>query len=82
MTEAWAVVVVGVLSLIGTLAGSFLTGRKTTSLITYRIDQLENKVNKHNQLVERTYKLEEETSVLHEQIKVVNHRIQDLEEKG
>ena len=61
-------VIVAVLSLIGTLAGSF----GGTQLIKYRIEQLEKKVEKHNSVVERTYLLEEK-------VKVANHRIEDLE---
>jgi hypothetical protein len=51
-------VIVGILSLIGTIAGTFggiLTANKLT---TYRIERLEEKVNKHNNLIERTYRLE------------------------
>ena len=51
-------VVVGILSLIGTLAGTFGGIVTSNKLITYRIERLEEKVNKHNNLVERTYKLE------------------------
>ncbi len=62
--------VVAILSLIGTLAGSF----GGTQLIKYRIEQLEKKVEKHNSVVERTFLLEEK-------MKVANHRIEDLEGK-
>lgn len=51
-------VIVGILALIGTLAGTFggiLTANKLT---TYRIERLEEKVNKHNSLIERTFRLE------------------------
>ena len=48
-------VVVAILSLVGTLAGSY----GGTQLVKYRIDQLEKKVEKHNSIVERTYLLEE-----------------------
>ena len=64
-------VVVAVLSLLGTLIGSF----GGTQLIKYRIEQLEKKVEKHNSVVERTYLLEEK-------IKVANHRIDDLEREA
>ena len=63
-------IVVAILSLIGTLAGSF----GGTQLIKYRIEQLEKKVEKHNSVVERTFLLEEK-------MKVANHRIGDLEGK-
>ncbi len=63
-------IIVAVISLIGTLIGSF----GGTQMIKYRIEQLEKKVEKHNSVVERTYLLEEK-------IKVANHRIEDLERK-
>lgn len=75
MDAAVATVIVGALSLVGTLAGSY-GGIK---LMSYRIEQLEKKVEKHNNLIERTYKLEELTALQAEQIKVANHRIDDLE---
>ena len=75
MSAALATVIVGVLSLLGTLMGSW-GGMK---LISYRIEQLEKKVEKHNSVIERTYKLEEVQKVQEEQIKVANHRIDDLE---
>ena len=44
-----------------------------------RIDELTRHVEKHNSVIDRTYKLEELTAVQTEQIKVANHRIEDLE---
>lgn len=76
------VVLVAVLSLAGTVLGSLggvLTANKLTN---YRIEQLEKKVDKHNGLIERMYRLEEKEMVQEEQIKVINHRIHDLEEGG
>lgn len=64
-------------SAIGTFAG-ILTAAKLTD---YRIGQLEKKVDKHNTVIERTFKLEEAQAVIQEQIKVANHRITDLENK-
>lgn len=54
---------------------------KTVALIDYRLEQLEKKVDKHNSVVERTYKLEELTALQEEKIKVANHRIGDLEKE-
>lgn len=68
-------IIVGLLSLFGTLAGSFGGMR----LMSYRIEALEKRVDKHNNLIERTYKLEEKDAIHDEQIKVANHRIADLE---
>lgn len=61
------------------LLGTYLSNRKSAALIAYRLEQLEKKVEKHNSVVERTYKLEELTAVQEEQIKMANHRIGDLE---
>ena len=73
------VVLVAIISLVGTLGGSFggiLTANKLT---TYRIEQLEKKVEKHNSVIERVYELEKHEAVINEEIEVANHRIADLE---
>ncbi len=49
-------------------------------VIEKSISSLEEKQNKHNNLIERTFCIEKDISVLKEQIKVENHRIEDLEE--
>ena len=76
----YSAIIVGVLALAGTLMGSIITNNKTQALVIYRLQQLEDKVNKHNNLVERMYKMEEKQMVMEEQIKVANHRILDLED--
>ena len=55
MNEA---VFVAVLGFAGTLAGSLFGVLAAQKLTQYRLGQLEDKVNKHNNLVERTYRLE------------------------
>ncbi|MBE6851758.1 MAG: hypothetical protein E7504_08585 [Ruminococcus sp.] len=52
---------------------------KTRALIEYKLDALTKRVDKHNNVVERTYALEKKSEVQAEQIKVANHRIDDLE---
>lgn len=73
-------IIVGLLALAGTLGGSWLANRKSAALIAYRLEQLEAKVDKHNQVIERTFRLEAQDELREEQIKVINHRIGDLEE--
>ena len=73
------VVLVAIISLIGTLGGTFGGIITSSKLTNYRIEQLEKKVEEHNDVVKRTYKLEEEQKVEEEKIKVINHRIEDLE---
>ena len=78
MTEE---IIIALLSLAGTLSGSYLASRKSTALIAYRLEQLEKKVQAHNNLVERMYRVEERTELQEEKIKVANHRIDDLEKE-
>lgn len=73
-------VIVAVLSLTGTLFGSFGGIMAANKLIVYRIEQLEKKVEKHNNVIERVYKLEQHDAVEEEEIRVINHRIADLEQ--
>lgn len=72
--------ITGGLALVGTLAGTYFANRKASALIAYRLEELEKRVQAHNNLVERTYRLEERTELQEEKIKVVNHRIEDLED--
>ena len=60
------------------LRGIFVNSKLTA----YRIEQLEKKQDKHNAVIERTYRLEKEVELQAEKIKVANHRIDDLERKG
>ena len=73
-------VVVALVGLEGSSLGSLAGVVASAKLTAYRLEQLEKKVDKHNTVIERTYKLEETQAVMEEQIKVANHRIADLEE--
>ena len=70
MSTELATIIVGALSLIGTLAGSF-GGMK---LMSYRIEQLERKVDKQADIAERV-------PIIEEQMKVVNHILSDTERR-
>ena len=74
-------IIIAVLAMLGTLGGAYFANRRSSALIAYRLEQMEKKVDKHNQVVERTYALEEKTGLLEERVKVANHRIDDLERK-
>lgn len=77
MTET---IIVAAISMLGTLIGSFGGIVTANKLMNYRIEQLEKKVDKHNQVIDRVYKLEQHEGVVDEKIKVANNRIDDLEE--
>ena len=74
-------ITVALIGLLGSGAGAFVGVVTSAKLTNYRIEQLEKKVDKHNTVIERTYKLEETQAVIQEQIKVANHRIGDLEKE-
>ena len=74
-------VITAALSLVGTLVGTLGGIALSSNLTNYRIEQLEEKVNKHNNLIERTFKIEGALSVLDERVRVANHRIEDLEKE-
>lgn len=59
----------GVFTLVGTIGGILASAK----MINYRIEQLEKKVEKHNNVVERTYKLEG-------RVNEVEHEVKDLKE--
>lgn len=72
-------ILVALIGLGGSGLGSILGVLASGKLTQYRLSQLEKKVDKHNNLIDRTYQLEERQEVLEEKIKVANHRISDLE---
>ena len=69
VNEIQANIIIAVCGCIGSVIGSFGGFR----LISYRVEQLEKKVDKHNNFAERL-------PVVEEQIKVINHRLEDVEE--
>lgn len=64
-------IIVALISLVGTLAGSFLGVVTASKLTNYRLQQLEEKVNKHNNIIERTY-------ILEGKMQEAEHDIRDL----
>ena len=69
----------GGLTLIGTIITVVWSNKATTAVMNEKIETLSKRVERHNQVVERTYKLEQECAVLDEKIKVANNRINNLE---
>lgn len=76
MSDAVAVALIG---LVGSGIGAFSGILVSSRLTQYRLEQLEKRVQAHNSLIERTYRLEERTELQEEKIRVANHRIDDLE---
>lgn len=78
------VIIVALISFGGTLIGTFAGILTSSRLTNYRIEQLEKKVEEHNKVIDRVYQLEQRNKdydeLFSEKFKVVNHRIEDLEE--
>lgn len=68
-------IIVSLISLVGTIIGSLGGILVSSKLTAYRIQQLENRVAEHNNFARRM-------PVIEEQIKVINHRIEDLEHEN
>ncbi len=68
-------IIISLISFLGSALATFGGIFASSKLTAYRIEQLEKKQDKHNAVIERTYRLEE-------QMKVANHRIDDLERKS
>lgn len=54
---------------------------KHNAVQTEQITQLREQVHRHNNLIERTYKLERDVALLNNREKVSEHRLEDLENK-
>lgn len=70
-----------IISSIATARASAKKAAEQAALTIYRIDQLEGKVNKHNELIERTYALEAKSEGCHEKFKAIEDRL-DFMQKG
>lgn len=72
-------IVIALIGLLGSVIGSFVGILASSKLIQYRLEQLEKKVQAHNNLIERMYNAEARLDLNEEKLKVANHRIDDLE---
>lgn len=71
--------ITGFITLVVCLINNRYQSNSTKKLIEYKIDELTKHVEKHNQVIERVYRLEQRDAVHEEQLRVANHRISDLE---
>lgn len=65
-------IIVGILSLIGTLIGTLGGILAANKLTNYKIEELQKRVDKHNNLIERMYKIESRVTVIEDEIKQDN----------
>lgn len=74
-----AAAITGVVTLGVCLVNNHYQSTATRKLIEYKLEELTKRVDKHNNVIQRTYMLEQKEAIREEQIKVINHRIADLE---
>ena len=74
-------IITGAVAIVTCLITTYFQHNRTINLIAYRLGELEKKVDKHNNVIERTYELERNTAIQDEKNKVVNNRIKDLEDE-
>lgn len=79
--EKYSVVIVAILSLLGNILSGYFASNKTKTIIEMRLKALEDKVDKHNQVVERTYKLEQCRAVVEERLKNIEEDIDVLKKR-
>lgn len=78
MTEA---IICGLIAAAASICVAAIQNNSTKKLIEYQLSELKKEVEKHNNVVERTYLLEKSTAVLENTVKSAHHRIDDLEKK-
>ena len=78
----WESIIVALITGGLSLLGVYMANRKSAALMEYRIEQLEKKVDIHNSVIDRTYKLEERTELQEAELHRQNERLKILEGKS
>ena len=78
MTES---IIVAIIAGGAAIVSNIIIASANNSKTIYRIDQLERKVEKHNNLVERMYEVEKQNKILEKEIEDTSDKIDDLKHK-
>lgn len=71
----WATIVTALIGGGVTLIGAMLTNGRTQAILEVKLDALTERVEKHNQLVERTYKLERDIALIDERMEMIENLV-------
>lgn len=71
-------ILVALITLAGTVSSGIISALISSGVTKYRLEQLEKKVDKHNNLIERTFIIEKHEAVVDEKLKELEHRLDDL----
>lgn len=61
-------IIVAIITLVGTISSGVLSAVISNNLIKHRVEQLEKKVDKHNNLIDRMYKVEPNIKLIQEEV--------------
>lgn len=75
--NVWISLGVCIATIICNIVISIVQSKKQSALVQYRLEELEKKVDKHNNLVERTYILEKDIAVIKEEVKECKNSLKD-----
>jgi outer membrane murein-binding lipoprotein Lpp len=67
-------IIVALVSGVLTLVGVLVSNSRSRAVMEYKIDELSKQVEKHNQLIERTYRLEQNVAVLSSEVETIKER--------
>ena len=71
-------IAIAILSLVGTLSGTFGGIMTANKLTGYRLEQLEKKVEKHNNLIDRMYRVEERTELQEQRLDTMERSLHEI----
>ena len=74
MTTVLTAVISGLCVAVPSIVATISANKRNNDLVLYRINELDQKVHEHNQLINRMYKVESD-------IKIINEKVTDLEKK-
>ena len=82
METVIAAIVTGIVAISVCIVNNHYQSKATRVLIEYKLEELTKRVDKHNNVIDRTFVLEKVVEVQAEKIKVANNRIEDLEKNN
>lgn len=72
-------IIIGILGFLGTVVGSGFGVLASSRLTVYRIEQLEKKVDEHNNIIKRTYELEKKADLFEQELEFLEKKIKEEE---
>ena len=74
MSDIWVAIIGGLCVAVPNVIATITSNKASSKLTLYRIDELDKKVHEHNNLIDRTYKLEQKVAILEDNIGEIKHK--------